>query len=1300
MSDYENETMPVAGDIEDGAPAVDAAAGAGEPAVRPAQKAPNFMDGIADDDPHYERVCLPDLMGKSYVDYAMSVIVARALPDVRDGFKPVHRRIMYAMYKAGITHNVPYRKCATTVGDVLGHFHPHGDASVYDALARLAQDFSMRYPLVDGHGNFGSMDGDPPAAYRYCVSGDTLVATDSGLRRIGEIAGATDRNTDNPIAVRVKSKGHATNPASMLFNSGLHPVYRVDLYGGFNVCATGNHPLLVLDDEFRLAWRTVDDLVVGDKVVVDLDTSNAMFGTNGDILEARMLGAMMSRGYATTGDRMGVSECGMQTVKPVKSFFESRYGVSSDVRVEGEGRYGYCVADPRHYSEFVRKYGLDRPGLARVPDCVFEGTREYVAEFLSNLYEGGGSVAYADDIFHKDVVMDVSYPSKSRQFVEDLQRILAMQFGILAFVSHDANRDLYVLSIAPRSFCRFADEIGFVSDGKNEVLSRLADRALSSQFMNSACDTIDELDGFVKRLNHGIRRSIVSRRDFDMVRGHVPDDKFDYAADLLDSYAFLPVMSIADAGLDTVYSVRVDSVCHSFSGNGFINHNTEARMAPFAGEMLRDIDKDTVDWEPNFDGRELEPSVLPARFPNLLVNGSQGIAVGMACNIPPHNLGEVVDAAVLMIENDLKGKDTGVSELLDIVQGPDFPTGAVILGRDYRDVYLTGRGTITLEAVHDIETVGKRQQIVFTEIPYQVNKKTLVEDIAKYCREKKLDVADVRDESSREGVRVVVELKRSAIPELVLNNLLQHTKLRTNFSANMLALVDGRPMTLNLAQMLRYYLDHQMSVLSRRTVYEKAKAEKRLHIVEGLIKATDDLDAVIDAIRNCLDDDDPKQVLMDGFGFDDVQAQVILDMRLRSLTGLERKKLEGERDELVKEIARCGTVLSDRPALLKLVRKELKDVRRKYADDRRTKHREDYLDITMEDLVEDEPCVVIRTNMGYLKRMKPGSFRLQKKGGKGSHVATLSNDYIEDMISASTLSDIFFFTNFGKVYTMKAYQIAETARTSRGTAMVSVLTKLQSGESVTGMIVEEKDGDRDGRYLMMITKNGVTKRVAMSELPRVRSNGLIVIRLDEGDEVRSTLIVEDGDNVMVTTKNGYCAAYAVFNVRPMGRPARGVKGITLADGDEVVAMQRQEPGREIMIITSRGYAKRVACGDFTVYKGRTARGVRCIKPTATEKIGDVSKAFLIEDPSNDLMITMDNGQIIKTPIDKVPVYSRAAQGARMLNLSSNPDGVVADVVATIHEEPCDGEDDIDGDGDVPLGDSGAGDLLDESPAEA
>ena len=705
---------------------------------------------------------------------------------------------------------------------------------------------------------------------------------------------------------------------------------------------------------------------------------------------------------------------------------------------------------------------------------------------------------------------------------------------------------------------------------------------------------------------------------------------------------------------------------------------TEARLSKLAVELMRDMECDTVDFAPNFDATEKEPTVFPSRFPNLLVNGSQGIAVGMASNMPPHNLREVCAAAAKMIDNDIKDKDTTVSELIDIVRGPDFPTGACILGESWRDVYRTGKGRIEMQAVHHIETdkKSKKNLIVFTELPYQVNKANLVADIAKYAKEKKLDVADVRDETSRDGLRVVVELKRSAIPEMVLNNLLQHTKLRSGFSANMLCLVDGKPMTLDLVHLVRYYLDHQVDVVTRRTKFELNKANNRRHIVEGLLIAIDHIDEVIDIIRNSKDPDTAMKTLMEKFGLTEVQAKTILDLRLRTLTGLEKQKMEDELADLKAKIERCQVLLNDNKEMLKQIKKEIKEIAKKYGEDRRTQHVIDYSDITMEDMIPDEPCVIIRTHLGYIKRMKPSAFRTQKKGGKGSHVATVTDDYVTDMLSTSTHSDIIFFTNFGKVYALKAWQIPESSRTARGSALVSLL-KLAQGEALTGMVSESEYSD--DKYLMLITKKGTAKRVSMSKLPNIRSNGIIIMKLADDDEVRSTTIVTEDDNVMVTTREGYCAAYPVSLFRAMGRTAMGVKGINLSAGDEVVAMYRQELGREVIVITDKGYSKRIRCEDFSIFKHRGAKGNLCIKAATMKKVGKIATALLVEDVANDLLITTASGQMIKTPIANIPVYSRKAMGTRMINLSSDPDSSVIDMIQTVHEEQAPVSDDDEND---------------------
>ena len=700
---------------------------------------------------------------------------------------------------------------------------------------------------------------------------------------------------------------------------------------------------------------------------------------------------------------------------------------------------------------------------------------------------------------------------------------------------------------------------------------------------------------------------------------------------------------------------------------------TEARLSKLSMELLRDMDKNTVDFIPNFDNTEQEPTVLPSRFPNLLVNGTQGIAVGMASNMPPHNLREVCNAAALVLDNEKHGKETPLEDLLKIMPGPDFPTGASILGNSWKEIYATGQGKVELEAKHHIEQDGKKSVIVFTEIPFHVNKANLVADIAKYAKEKKLDITDVRDETNREGLRLVVELKRHAMPELVLNNLLQHTQLRSTFSAHMLCLVDGQPKTLNLNDLLKYYLEHQEEVIRRRTVFDMDKAQKRRHVVQGLLIAIDAIDDVVDTIRQSSDADAAKEALMSKFSLDDIQAQTILDLRLKTLTGLEKEKLETEFEDLGKQIEQDKIILSDRKALLSLLRKEILEIGKKYGDDRKSVHQLDYNNIEMEDLIEDEECIIIRTHFGYLKRMKPNAFRVQKKGGKGSRVATVNEDYIEDMISTTAHKRIMFFTNLGRVYSLKAWQIPESTKAARGSAIPALL-KLQPNEKVTGVTSQAMDGEDDG--LLLITKHGIGKRISACNLPEtIRANGLNIIKLDDTDEVCGTLVVNANDIIMVTTQHGYCAAYPVSLFRPMGRAAHGVKTIKLIKKDEVVSVMKKEEGGEVAVITQRGYAKRIPCDQFRIFLHRNAMGTRCIQKNTMERVGLIVKAFLVEDTTNDLILTTSSGQTIKTRIDTLPVYSRQAMGTRMINLSHDPDGVIADMAMTAHEEPAEPDED-------------------------
>lgn len=784
-------------------------------------------------------------MKDSYIDYAVSVIVGRALPDVRDGLKPVHRRILYSMYESGLTWDKPFKKSATCVGDVLGKYHPHGDASVYDALVRLAQDFSMRYRLIDGHGNFGSVDGDPPAAYRY----------------------------------------------------------------------------------------------------------------------------------------------------------------------------------------------------------------------------------------------------------------------------------------------------------------------------------------------------------------------------------------------------------------------TEARMAKMAGDMLADIEKDTVDWSPNFDESRKEPKVLPARFPNLLVNGSSGIAVGMATNIPPHNLREVIDAAVCVLENP----EADLADLMQYIKGPDFPTKGIIMGRaGIRAAYATGRGRVTIRARTEFEEYGRnhdRTRIIVTELPYQVNKRMLIAAIAEQVKEKRLEgISDLRDESDRNGMRIVIELKHDANPQVVLNHLLTQTQLQTTFAINMLALVDNQrqPRVLSLRNILDEYLTFQEEVITRRTLFDKRKAEERAHLLEGLLIAQDNIDEVIRIIRSSYDN--ARENLMNRFDLDEVQAQAICDMRLIALQGLNREKLQNEYNELEKKIAWFQELLSNRELLLGQMKKELLEIRDKYGDDRLTEIQDVVDEIDIEDLIEEETCVFTLTAAGYIKRMPVSTYRAQKRGGKGISAQSLrEEDYVDTLFTASSHDNILFFTSSGRVYKKKGYQIPEASRTAKGTHLNNIF-QFEPGEKVTTMI-HGRDYDENG-YLFMVTKNGTVKRTEKSAFRNIRAVGLRVLTLDEGDELITVLETDGQENVLIATHDGQAICFRESDVRPMGRTAMGVRGIKLRAGDYVIGGALAKLGTMLLAITENGYGKRTPIEEYIRSGGepqhRGGFGLRGYQ--ITEKTGKAAGVKVVQE-DDDILIISDDGTIIRMAAADVNVYSRTAQGVRVMRVS-------------------------------------------------
>ena len=691
---------------------------------------------------------------------------------------------------------------------------------------------------------------------------------------------------------------------------------------------------------------------------------------------------------------------------------------------------------------------------------------------------------------------------------------------------------------------------------------------------------------------------------------------------------------------------------------------TEARLSKISMEMLADINKNTVDFVPNFDETEKEPSVLPSRYPNLLVNGTTGIAVGMATNIPPHNLREVVKAVVKLIDNRIEeDRDTTIEEILKIVKGPDFPTGAEILGtRGIEEAYRTGRGKIRVRAVTNIETMSNgKSRIVVTELPYMVNKARLIEKIADLVKEKRIDgITYIGDESSREGMRINIELRKDANANVILNQLYKHTQLQDTYGVIMLALVNNEPKVLNLLDMLKYYLLHQEDVVTRRTKYDLNKAEERAHILKGLLIALDNIDEVIRIIRGSRSTQEAKQALMERFALDDVQAQAIVDMRLRTLTGLEREKLEAEYKALMEQIDYLKGILADEKKLLGVIKEEIQVIADKYGDERRTHIGYDEFDISMEDLIPEENVVITMTNLGYIKRMTTDNFRSQNRGGKGvKGMQTISDDYIEDLMMTSTHHYLLFFTNTGKVYRLKAYEIPEASRTSRGTAIINLLS-LQAGEKITAVIPIRDYSE--GKYLFMATRNGLVKKTSIQEYANVKKTGLLAINLRENDELIEVKYTDNEQDVFLITKFGMCIRFHETDVRATGRVSMGVIGMSLTDQDEVVGMQVRSQGEYLLVVSENGLGKLTGMDEFTA-QNRGGKGVKCYK--ITEKTGNVVGAKAVNE-DNEVMLITTEGIIIRIPCSGISVVGRIASGVKLMDVDSENVSIAG--IAKVREE--------------------------------
>ena len=980
-----------------------------------------------------EPVDIQQEMQRSYIDYAMSVIVGRALPEVRDGLKPVHRRVLYAMFDSGFRPDRGHAKSARSVAETMGNYHPHGDSSIYDTLVRMAQPWSLRYPLVDGQGNFGSPGNDPPAAMRYCLTGDALVRLpEGGTIRIDEVVPGAKTNSDNIIELKVLDRHGDPVVADRLFHSGEHHTYTVRTTEGDEVTGTANHPLLCLVDLAgvpTLLWKLIEEIRPGDVAVMSAESRECEEISSSSVISPTL-------------------------------------------------------------DQFLKQYGDD-------PDA----------------------------------------------------------------------------------------------------------------------------------------EAIVSE---------LTDGRFYYAR----------VASVTEAGVQPVYSLRVDTADHAFITNGFVSHNTEARLTPLAMEMLREIDEETVDFVPNYDGRVQEPTVLPSRFPNLLANGSGGIAVGMATNMPPHNLRELGEAVFWCLENVEADEEATLEAVCERVKGPDFPTYGLIVGsQGISDTYRTGRGSVRMRGVCEIEEDSRgRTGIVITELPYQVNHDNFITSIAEQVRDGKLaGIANIEDQSSdRVGLRIVVELKRDAVAKVVLNNLYKHTQLQTSFGANMLSIVDGVPRTLRHDQLIRHYVNHQLDVIVRRTTYRLRKANERAHILRGLVKALDALDEVIALIRASETVEVARAGLIELLDIDEIQAQAILDMQLRRLAALERQRIVDDLAKIEAEIADLEDILAKPERQRAIVRDELNELVDKYGDDRRTRIIAADGDVADEDLIAREEVVVTITETGYAKRTKSDLYRSQKRGGKGVQGAGLKqDDIVNHFFVCSTHDWILFFTTQGRVYRAKAYDLPEASRTARGQHVANLLA-FQPEERIA-QVIQIKTYE-DAPYLVLATRNGLVKKSKLTDFDSNRTGGIVAVNLRDGDELVGAVLCSSEEDLLLVSAKGQSIRFSATDeaLRPMGRATSGVQGMRFNEADELLSLNVVREGTYLLVATAGGYAKRTAIEEYPV-QGRGGKGVLTVQ--FDKRRGSLVGALIVDDDTELYAITSGGG-VIRTAARQVRKAGRQTKGVRLMNLGT------------------------------------------------
>jgi len=1305
-------------------------------------------------------VNIEEEMKRSYLDYAMSVIIGRALPDARDGLKPVHRRILFAMHESGLGPGKPFKKSATVVGDVLGRYHPHGDSAVYDALVRMAQDFSMRYPLINGQGNFGCFTGDTKIKLL-----DGTEATFAELAELPseEIFHVYSVNADGRIVVGEGRHSRITRRNAELVE--------LTFDDGSRVRCTPDHRFMLRDG----TWKEAQSLTIEDSLMAGyFDTSPINDRTNdylrvlqpktgryefvhwladeyneqrgsvlkkvgpyvrhhknwnrfdnrpGNIermnwldhlhLHAGQIKELWQNPQFREAQRQGVQTYYATHPEAVEARRQRMIAQNKDeaFRISNGPRVSLALREmhernpeiARQHGEYIRQLWKDPDYRARMSRALrgiekrplTAAQKERVRRIISEKSRLMWKDADKREAITKAIICALSDPKVRARISENSRRLW----------QDDNYRAQYNSDHHSRMAKRLWDNPNTRQIHREKILNQWQDPAFKSAHLKGRrrayatqsarnpnfmielaekaatvlCEKWQDpnysrqvmrtkIAGYVSRLLAEFGQERITPELYDTQRSANWIPGVDKALKYFES--FDEMLSVAATHNHRVLNVRwlserVDvyditvNEHHNFMlANGCIVHNsidgdsaaayryTEARLTRVATEMLADIDKDTVDHTPNYDESRLEPTVLPTRVPNLLVNGAEGIAVGMATKIPPHNLTEVIEATIHLIQNP----NAQLKTLMNLIPGPDFPTGGFIYGREgILQAYKTGRGSIIMRARAAIDRAGRageRMAIVITEIPFQVNKAKLIERIAELINDKKIEgISDLRDESDREGMRIVIELKRDAIPDIVLNNLYKLTPMQQSFGVINLAIVNGQPRELNLTETLSIFIDHRREVVIRRTRYELKKAEARAHILEGLKKAIDNLDAVISTIRKSKSTPEAREALMERFKFTDIQARAILEMQLQKLTGLERQKLVDEYKEVIRRIAELQEILANESVLRNVIIKELREVQHAYGDKRRTEIIEAGAELSLEDLIADEDMAITVTHSGYIKRTPVSVYRAQRRGGTGRRGAALkTEDVVDHLFVASAHSYIMIFTSNGQVYKLKVHEIPDAGAAARGKAIVN-LVNMQKGEKVAG-IVPVRDFE-EGRYVVFATRKGTVKKTELSEYANIRSNGINAMGIDDDDELIAVELTDGKMKIFIATHEGMAICFNESDARPMGRPAYGVRGITLDKGDFVISVAAVSGEEDMLSISENGFGKRT---NLEAYRVQSRGGKGVINMKTSDRNGKVVAVLPVNDESQVLIIT-NHGKLIRVETKTIRESGRSTQGVKLIDTS-------------------------------------------------